>query len=67
MPRLRFVNKLTEEAMQPLEFICHDHIDFVLHRRAHAILLSDRGFTIVQFQDIFAVDRDTGSAWFDLI
>jgi transposase len=66
MPRLRFVNKLSEEAKQQLETSYHDHTDFALRRRAHAILLSDRGFTISQLQDIFAVDRDTVSAWLDL-
>ena len=66
MPRLRFVTKLTEDAKQQLEALYHDHTDFALRRRAHAILLSDRGFTISQLQAIFAVDRDTVSAWFDL-
>jgi transposase len=66
MPRLRFVNKLTEEAKQQLEAIYHGHTDFAFRRRAHAILLSSRGFTISQMQDIFAVDRDTVSAWLGL-
>ena len=66
MPRLRFVNELTEEAKQQLEAIYHDHTDFAFCRRAHAVLLSSRGFTIGQMQDIFAVDRDTVSAWLDL-
>jgi transposase len=66
MSRLRFVNQLTEEAKRQLEAIYHDHTDFALRRRAHAILLSDRGFTINQLQAIFAVDRDTVSAWLDL-
>ena len=66
MPRLRFVNKLSEDAKRQLEALYHDHTDFALRRRAHAILLSDRGFTIAQLQAIFAVDRDTVSAWFDL-
>lgn len=66
MSRLRFVTKPTEDAKRQLEAIYHDHTDFALRRRAHAILLSDRGFTIGQLQDIFAVDRDTVSAWFDL-
>ena len=66
MPRLRFVNELTEEAKQQLEAIYNDHADFAFRRRAHAILLSSRGFTISQLQDIFAVDRDTVSAWLDM-
>jgi len=66
MPRLKFVTELTEEAKQQLEAIYHDHTDFAFCRRAHAILLSSRGFTIGQMQDIFAVDRDTVSAWLDL-
>jgi len=66
MPRLKFVTELTEEAKQQLEAIYHDHTDFAFCRRAHAVLLSSRGFTIGQMQDIFAVDRDTVSAWLDL-
>jgi len=51
MPRLRFVNTLSEEAKRQLEVLYHDHTDFALRRRAHAILLSD---------------RDIVSAWLDL-
>ena len=66
MSRLRFVNKLSEEAKRQLWEIYHGHPCFAFRRHAHAILLSDRGFTIGQLQDIFAVDRDTVSAWLDL-
>ena len=63
MSRLRFVNKLSEEAKRQLWEIYHGHPCFAFRRHAHAILLSDRGFTINQLQDIFGVDRDTVSAW----
>jgi transposase len=66
MPRLSFVTKPTEEAKRQLEALYHDPTDFALRRRAHAILLSGRGYTIGQLQAIFAVDRDTVSAWLDL-
>jgi transposase len=66
MPRLRFVNKLSEEIKRQLGEIYRDHADFAFRQRAHAILLSDKGFTINQLQDIFEVDRDTVSAWIGL-
>ncbi len=63
MPRLRFVQNLTDEIRQPLEDLYRHHASFALRQRAHAILLNARGFTIPQLQAIFAVDRDTISAW----
>jgi len=66
MPRLGFVTKPTEDVKRQLEALYHDHTDSALRRRAHAILLSGRGYTIGQLQAIFTVDRDTVSAWFDL-
>ena len=41
----------------------YGHSDFAFRKRAHAILLSAKGATINQLQDIFEVDRDTISAW----
>jgi len=63
MPRLRFVQNLTDETRQRLEDLYRRHASFALRQRAHAILLNARGFTIPQLQAIFAVDRDTISAW----
>lgn len=66
MNHLRFVQKLSEETKQQLDEIYRRHPGFAYRQRAHAILLSDKGFTINQLQDIFAVDRDTVSAWLNL-
>lgn len=63
MPRFRFVQKLTGPVKQQLDRIYRNHPDFALRRRAHAILLSDKGCTIGQLQEIFEVDRDTVSLW----
>jgi transposase len=63
MPRLRFVKTPTEEIIEQLSEIYHGHSDFAFRKRAHAILLSSKGITINQLQDIFEVDRDTISAW----
>jgi len=48
MPRLRFVNKLPEETKRQLGEIYHSYPDFAFLQQAHAILLSDKGFTIKQ-------------------
>ena len=63
MSRLKFVKTPTEEIKEQLSEIYHDHPDFAFRKRAHAILLSAKGITINQLQDIFEVDRDTISAW----
>ena len=53
MSILRFVKALTEEIKEQLREIYHGHSDFAFRKRAHAILLSDKGTTINQLQDIF--------------
>ena len=63
MPRLKFVQNLPDEIRQQLEDLYRHHASFALRQRAHAILLSAKGFTIPQLHEIFAVDRDTISAW----
>jgi transposase len=63
MPRLKRVQNLSEEIQQSLEDVYRHDARFVVRQRAHAILLSAKGYTITQLQEIFAVDRDTVSAW----
>jgi transposase len=65
MPRLRFINILSEPARKHLAVIYKSHPDFSYRQRAQAILLSHKGYTIQQLQDIFDVDRDTISHWMD--
>ncbi len=63
MPRYRFVRELTEAERQELEDAYRGHPDFAVRRRAHAILLSSKGYNVGQLQDLFDVDRDTASLW----
>lgn len=63
MPRLKRVQNLAEDIRQSLEDLYRHHASFAVRQRAHAILLSARGYTIIQLHAIFAVDRDTVSAW----
>ena len=60
MPSLKFVQNLTDEIRQQLEDLYRHHASFALRQRAHAILLSAKGFTILQLQAIFTVDREHG-------
>ena len=57
MSRLKFVKTPTEEIKEQLSEIYHGHSDFAFRKRAHAILLSAKGITISQLQDILEVDR----------
>jgi transposase len=65
MARLRFVQSISEELKEQLNDLYAHHPHFRCRQRAHAILLSSKGYTIAKLQDIFEVDRDTVSSWFD--
>lgn len=58
----RFVKELTPEQSQELKDIMKTGAER-LRMRAHAILLSDRGYSIDEIADIYEVDRDTVSIW----
>lgn len=62
---MRFVKKLTEAEKTELDSLFRTHPSFRVRKRAHSILLSDRGFSIAQIAEIYQVDRDTVSRWFD--
>lgn len=66
MARLKFVTKLAEAVKERLTKIHREHPDSIYRKRAHAILLSDKGIPINQLQDVFDVDRDTVSKWLNL-
>ncbi len=53
----RFVAPLTESEHQTLTSAYHDGEKRVLRRRAHALLLSDRGHTVNQISEILQVRR----------
>jgi len=61
---MKFVSPLTEAEKKELESRFKHHPSFRVRKRAHSILLSDRGFTISEIARIYQVDRDTISRWF---
>ncbi|MDP3022786.1 MAG: helix-turn-helix domain-containing protein, partial [Sulfuricurvum sp.] len=65
MARLKFVKTISEEIKEQLNQMYASHPNFRVRQRAHAILLSSKGYPIAKLQDIFEVDRDTISIWLD--
>lgn len=60
----RFVTKLNAEQREELRELMKTSNEQV-RKRAHAILLSDRGYSVDQIADIYEVDRDTVASWLD--
>jgi len=61
----KFVSALTESQRTALEQM-HLHGPTARQRqRAHAVLLSAKGYTLDQLADILRTDRDTISGWLD--
>lgn len=65
MPRLKFVQPISEVAQQELQKTYQNHSNFRVRQRAHAILLNHQGYTINQLQAIFQINRDYISLWID--
>jgi transposase len=64
-PASRFIEKLTKRQIQKLENL-KDHGDTSrIRHRAHAILLSHQGLSIVELVKIFGSTRLTISQWLD--
>ncbi len=65
MPRKasRFVIPLNEEEQENLRYLKDFGETRRIRQRAHAILLSDKGKTIVEIGEVFDVDRDTVTSW----
>lgn len=61
----RFVTPLTETERKELKEVYRTHPNARARTRAHALLLSERKYSIDQIADIFEVDRDTVAAWLD--
>jgi len=59
-----FVNELSEEQREELRQLMNTGNEHV-RRRAHAVLLSSRGYSVDQIAHIYEVDRDTVSNWLD--
>lgn len=62
---MKFAQTTSEAVLQELYQIYQHHTCFKNRQRAHAILLSLRGYTLNQIQDILQTDRDSISVWID--
>jgi len=58
-----FVKPLDTEQRTTLKQLMQTHPNHRVRMRAHAVLLSDRRYSLDQIADIFEVDRDTVGAW----
>ena len=61
----KFVQNLTDEQKEKLRAIMKSDAPQRTRMRAHAVLLSNRHFSIDQIADIYEVDRDRVSVWFE--
>ncbi len=61
----RFIKALSQEQRSALNHLMRNHPSYRTRTRAHAILLSARRYSINQIADIFAVDRETITAWLE--
>jgi transposase len=61
----KFVEPLTDEQRQRLKEIHKTDASWRTRMRAHAILLSEKGFELNQLATIFDADRDAVSQWLD--
>lgn len=58
-----FVKPLGAERRTTLKQLMQTHPNHRVRMRAHAVVLSDRRYSLNQIADIFEVDRDTVRAW----
>ena len=60
---MKFVKSLVTEEIYTLEELQRNRSDYRSRVRAHAILLSSRGYSIKEIAKIYQIDRDTVSIW----
>lgn len=60
---MKFVTKLNSIELLTLEEAYKNHPTFRCRQRAHAILLSNQGYTLTQLIEVFHVRRKTVSSW----
>ena len=60
---MKFISSLTLEQSQELRELHKNGPSHRVRQRAHAVLLSAKGYTLAQLADIFDLDRDTLSEW----
>lgn len=63
---MKFVKHLDEHEIFALQEAVNNHTNRRVRQRAHALLLSNKRFTLTQMESIFDVDRDTLSHTIDL-
>ena len=62
---MRYIKELTERQKKALQGVMKEDNIFRARQRAHAIILSSKKYSIDRLSEIFEVDRDTISRWFD--
>lgn len=62
---MKFVSPLTPVEQEKLEELIKSSPTHRVRQRAHAILLSARGYSIDSLADIFSTHRNTISEWID--
>ena len=65
MNRKKYVASVAPLMLEQLQKLHKQSPTHRVRQRAHALLLSARGYSIEQLADIFTVDRDTVSQWID--
>ena len=61
----KFVDSLSNSDREFLEQVWRQHQVYTVRCRAHAILLSDRGFAVTELQAVFDIAKPTALAWID--
>ena len=60
---MRYVSKLDQLEISTLKDLSKYHPNHVVRRRGHALLLSDKKYSVPQLCDIFEVDYRTAIDW----
>lgn len=60
---MKFIESLTPEQTKTLRELHKGGATHRIRQRAHAVLLSAKGYRLNQLADIFDLDRDTISEW----
>lgn len=61
----KFVDSLCQADREFLEQTWRQHRVYTVRCRAHAILLSDREFSVTELQAVFGISKPTALAWID--
>jgi transposase len=64
-PAVKFVRPLSEADQDYLKKVWREHKVYTVRCRAHAVLLSARGFTVSEIQEVFDISKPTALGWID--